>query len=195
MISRFASLDVRYRDRLAEILARTDVFSSAEVALALELFDETYATRSSAAEQAAVVREPTSHGPPAYEFLGAFDDDGQLVAYACYGATPSTDGTFDLYWIAVDDAVRGRGVGRQLLGEVESQLQTRGARLVVAETSSRSDYEPTRRFYDRRAYREVARVASFYAPGDDRLIYAKRLTSEKSSDQRPIPGDRSTRHE
>ncbi|CAA9354166.1 MAG: hypothetical protein AVDCRST_MAG40-3056, partial [uncultured Gemmatimonadaceae bacterium] len=37
------------------------------------------------------------------------------------------------------------------------------------------EYEATRRFYVARAYDEAARVGSFYAPGDDRVIYTKRV--------------------
>jgi hypothetical protein len=46
---------------------------------------------------------------------------------------------------------------------------------LVVETSSRSDYAPTRGFYGRRGYTEAARVREFYAPGDDRIIYTKRF--------------------
>jgi hypothetical protein len=70
---------------------------------------------------------------------------------------------------------------------VEQQLRTRAGRLLVAETSSRANYQATRRFYERRGYREVARVADFYAPADDRVIYAKRLTPKATSADRPPP--------
>ena len=98
-----------------------------------------------------------------------------MAGYACYGATPGTEGTFDLYWIAVDPSTQGRGAGTHLLGEVERRLRVGDERLLIAETSSRAAYEATRRFYERRGYSEQARVAAFYGPGDDRVIYAKRL--------------------
>jgi ribosomal protein S18 acetylase RimI-like enzyme len=157
---RFGALDPRHRARLAEILGATGVFSESELAVALEVFDETF--------QAA--------GSSSYEFLGLFDDVGALAGYACYGATPGTEGTFDLYWIALDPGAQGRGAGTHLLGEVEQRLRAEGGRLLIAETSSRPAYEPTRRFYERRGYHEAARVAEFYAPADDRVIYAKRLS-------------------
>jgi ribosomal protein S18 acetylase RimI-like enzyme len=154
MTFRFGALDSRHRDRLAEILAATGAFNADEVAVALELFDETF---------------------EGYEFLGLFADDDTLVGYACYGPTPGTNGTFDLYWIAVHPAAQGAGEGRRLLGEVERRLRGRGGRLLVGETSSRPAYAPTRRFYVARGYQEAARVADFDAPADDRVIYAKRL--------------------
>lgn len=112
---------------------------------------------------------------PDYSFLGAFTPDDELVGYACYGPTPGTDRAYDLYWIAVHPAAHGTGIGTLLLTEVERRLQRRHARMLVVETSSRSDYARTRGFYSRRGYAECARVREFYAPGDDRIIFTKRF--------------------
>jgi D-alanine-D-alanine ligase len=151
-----------HRTRLREILEATAVFTGEEVDVALELFDERGST-------------PNDTAAP-YEFLGAFDEDDELVGYACYGATPATDRTYDLYWIAVHPDVQGSGGGSALLDGVEQRLEAANARLVVVETSSRSDYARTRRFYERRGYDAAARLRDFYAPGDDRLIFTKRFT-------------------
>jgi hypothetical protein len=64
-------------------------------------------------------------------------------------------------------------------------VRARAGRLLVVETSSRGDYESTRHFYDARGYREAARVAAFYGPADDRVIYVKRLTPKAASADRP----------
>ncbi|HUF30074.1 MAG TPA: GNAT family N-acetyltransferase [Gemmatimonadaceae bacterium] len=114
---------------------------------------------------------------PSYSFLGAFTPDGELVGFACYGPTPGTDRTYDLYWIAVDPANGRAGIASLLIDEVERRLQGHAARMLVVETSSRSDYLPARGFYARRGYAEVARVAGFYAPDDDRIILTKRIHS------------------
>ncbi|MES2176266.1 MAG: GNAT family N-acetyltransferase [Gemmatimonadota bacterium] len=114
-----------------------------------------------------------------YEFLGAFGDDDTLLGYACFGPTPSTDGTYDLYWLAVHPDAHGHGVGRALVRAVEETLTARSVRMLVAETSSRADYENTRRFYTRAGYAEAARVRDFYRPADDRIIYTTRLTSRE----------------
>jgi ribosomal protein S18 acetylase RimI-like enzyme len=63
-----------------------------------------------------------------------------------------------------------------LLDEVERRLRQREARLLVVETSSRDDYNSTRRFYEGHGMTEAARLADFYAPGDARVVYVKRLT-------------------
>ena len=109
-----------------------------------------------------------------YEFIGAFEGD-RLQGYVCFGTTPSTDRTYDLYWIAVHPDAQRLGVGAALMSEVERLLWSRRARLVVIETSSREDYAPTRRFYAKRGYQETARLRDFYAPGDDRVVLTKRI--------------------
>jgi ribosomal protein S18 acetylase RimI-like enzyme len=151
---RLGGLQRTHRGRLREILDATAVFRPDEVMVALELFDEALSGD--------------------YEFLGGFEND-DLVAYACFGATPGTDRTFDLYWIAVHPSAQRHGSGSRLLSEVEQCLRARGARLLVAETSSRPDYDATRRFYEVRGYEEVARMRDYYAVGDDRVIYTKAL--------------------
>ena len=153
---KLAPLQRGHRERIREILEATDSFREEEIAVALELFDDTGTD---------------------YEFIGAFTPEGELTGYACYGATPGTDGTYDLYWIATHPEHQGTGGGSRLLDEVERRLNEREARLLVVETSARSDYESTRRFYERRGYREHARLGDFYALGDDRVIYAKRIMS------------------
>jgi hypothetical protein len=57
--------------------------------------------------------------------------------------------------------------------EIERRLVEKNARLLLIETSSRADYAPTRAFYERRGYRIVSVVPDFYAPGDDRVIFAR----------------------
>jgi GNAT superfamily N-acetyltransferase len=98
-----------------------------------------------------------------------------LAGFAIYGPTMGTDRTYDLYWIAVDRSAQGTGCGSVLLSEVERRLEALHARMLVIETSSRSDYAATRTFYLRRGYVEAARVREFYARHDDRIILTKRL--------------------
>jgi GNAT superfamily N-acetyltransferase len=164
------------RARISELLIATAAFSSEEVSVALELFDETFSEVCRPDSSAATEGPALSF--PDYEFVGAYDDQ-QLLGYACFGATPATEGTYDLYWLAVDPAAQGHGLGRALVQWVERELSGRGARLLVVETSSRPDYEHTRAFYARGGYAEAARVRDFYAPADDRIILTTRLTTRE----------------
>lgn len=145
-----------HRARLEQLTAATGLFRPDEVAIAVELLEESVA------------------GSEDYRFVGAFAGD-DLMGYACWGATPGTQGTWDLYWIVVDPARQGEGIGTQLLTEVEKRLTAEGCRLVVVETSSRADYAATRRFYERRGYTRAATIPGYYGPGDDLVIYLKDL--------------------
>jgi len=144
------------RAPLERLTRATGLFRPEEVALAVELLDESLA------------------GDDDYRFLGAYADD-DLVAYACWGPTPGTQGTYDLYWIVVAPTWQGKGIGTQLLDAVEKALTADGCRLLVVETSSRADYAPTRTFYERRGYAQAARLPGYYAPDDDLVIYLKDL--------------------
>ena len=86
-----------------------------------------------------------------------------------------TKGTFDLYWIAVDPARQGRGIGRELLRAAEEAILAEGGRLLLVETAGKPAYAPTRAAYLAWGYTEVARVPDFYEDGDDKIVYARRL--------------------
>jgi ribosomal protein S18 acetylase RimI-like enzyme len=179
MSAKLGALTKGHRNRIREILDATSVFRDDEVSVALELFDETFA--------AGPARAPYDPGDGVanYEFVGSFSREGQLVGYVCYGATPGTDRVYDLYWIAVHPEHQGEGDGTQLLDEVERRLRQREARLLVVETSSRDDYAPTRHFYETRGYGTAARLADYYAPGDDRVMYTKRFVESQLLHTRP----------
>jgi D-alanine-D-alanine ligase len=144
------------RGRIEEISRAVGIFRADEIAVALEVFDAGVA------------------GSPDYFALGA-EHDGRLAGWICWGPTPCTLGTFDLYWMAVDPALHGAGVGTALLHAMEARLAG-VARLVVVETAGRPDYAPTRAFYEARGYRAVSRIPDFYAPGDDQVVYVKSLS-------------------
>jgi GNAT superfamily N-acetyltransferase len=150
------------RGRIEEVSRAVGVFRADEIPVALEVFD------------GAVT------GSPDYLALGA-EMDGRLAGWICWGPTPCTLGTYDLYWMAVDPAHHGAGIGTALLTAMEQQLPGT-ARLVVVETAGRPDYAPTRGFYQARGYRAVSRIPDFYGPGDDQVVYVKRVGGPDSGD-------------
>jgi ribosomal protein S18 acetylase RimI-like enzyme len=145
------------REPLAALIRRIETFSQEEIQCAIELVD--------------LALTPNN---PDYTLLVA-DREGSIVGYVCYGATPMTEGTFDLYWIASDPAVRGQGVGASLIAGMEADMRRRGARVIRVETSATEAYGPTRGFYASMKYMEEARFRDFYKVGDDLIILAKRL--------------------
>ncbi len=156
---RLRPIERHHRERIRLILEQSEVFRYDEVLVGLELLD-------------VHLNQPSQSD---YYFIGAMDESDELVGYACYGPTPCTVGTWDLYWIVVDPGRQGAGIGTRLLEEVEGEVRRRLGRILLAETSSQPSYDGTRAFYARRGYRAVSRVEDFYAPGDDRVIFAKRF--------------------
>ncbi len=146
------------RARVEAMTRATQLFASKEIAVALDVFDASV---------------HTDQGPDPYQTLGAAVDD-RLVGWVCWGHTPGTFGTYDLYWIVVDPEAQARGIGSSLLQEMERRLAGH-ARLVVVETAGRPAYAPTRAFYEARGYHVAARLADYYAPGDDQVIFLKCL--------------------
>jgi ribosomal protein S18 acetylase RimI-like enzyme len=108
--------------------------------------------------------------PGDYRYLTAIDE-GRVVGFACYGPTPLTRGTFDLYWICVSRRQRRKGYGLALLRGVVRGVRLEGGRLIVLDTSARSDFAPTRAFYEAAGFRSSARVPGFYGPADDLVMF------------------------
>jgi ribosomal protein S18 acetylase RimI-like enzyme len=146
------------RGRIGDITRAVGLFREEEILVALEVFDE------------AVRNGPGN----TYRVLGA-EVDGRLAGWICWGPTPCTVGTYDLYWMAVDPRLQGTGIGTALMAEMERRLAGI-ARLIVVETAGRPDYAPTRAFYESRGYRVAATIPEFYAPGDDQVVFVTRVS-------------------
>ncbi|MBI4267834.1 MAG: GNAT family N-acetyltransferase [Chloroflexi bacterium] len=99
----------------------------------------------------------------------------KVTGYVCYGPTPLTEGTWDVYWIAVAPEKQGHGVGHTLISFAEDKIRKAEGRLVLIETSAKENYAKTRRFYRTQGYMPIACIPDFYAPGDDKLILQKKL--------------------
>jgi GNAT superfamily N-acetyltransferase len=160
--------------RVVGLTRSTGVFRDEEIAIAEEVVGE--AVKGIRADRANGADE-TDGGERPYYALGA-EVDGRVVGWICWGATPCTVATWDLYWMAVDPEMHGQGVGTALLEEMENRLSDK-ARLIVIDTSGRPDYAPTRAFYRARGYQTAAVVRDFYALGDDQVIFSKRLHRDR----------------
>jgi ribosomal protein S18 acetylase RimI-like enzyme len=100
---------------------------------------------------------------------------GEVLGYLCYGATPMTDTTADLYWIATDPAARGTGLGKALHAALVDVLSAEGRVWIRVETSSQDDYNGTVAFYERLGYETVSRIKDFYRAGDDLITMFYRV--------------------
>ena len=106
-----------------------------------------------------------------------YETSGRVHGFAYYAPTEMTDHTWHLYWIFVDKTTQAKGLGAKLMKHVEDDIRAAGGRVLVVETSSLSNYEPTRRFYLKLGYKHVATIPDFYADGDDMTVFWKRLNS------------------
>jgi GNAT superfamily N-acetyltransferase len=111
-----------------------------------------------------------------YLFLFAEERD-KIQGYTCYGPIPGTLNGFDLYWIAVEPTCWHRGIGRILLAETEKRVLALGGLRLYAETASNPQYKPTRDFYERNGFSLEGRLADYYAPHDDKMLYVKHLNT------------------
>ena len=121
-------------------------------------------------EEKDTVRELWDEQEKGYNFLVAREGE-RLLGYSCFGERALTEGTYDLFWIAVDPSARRLGAGKTLMRATESEVQKRGGRLLVVETSGLDKYESTRTFYDAAGYEKEAVIRDFYKPGDDLVIF------------------------
>ena len=144
--------------RVEALVARTGFFNAEEIAIARELVEET-------------LRKGRASG---YRFVLA-DAGDELAGYACFGPVPATASSYHLYWIAVAPAWQGRGLGRILLNRVCELTREAGGERLYAETSSRAMYAPTRGFYERTGFHEVAFFPEYFAPGDGKAVFEKRV--------------------
>jgi len=140
------------------LLERTEFFRPGELTIAAEVYDD------------AIAKGPEGD----YQsFVARLADE--TVGWICYGPTPCTIGTFDIYWLGVDPLSQRNGIGRALVEFAYDAIKNRGGRLVVVETSGNERYAPSRRFYEKMGLARAAQIADFYAVGDDKVIFTKRL--------------------
>ncbi|RJP78579.1 MAG: N-acetyltransferase [Desulfobacteraceae bacterium] len=144
--------------KIETLLAATGFFHSYEIDVAIELVNERLA-------------KGTDSG---YHFV-LYDIDGFLAGYACYGATPCTLSSYDIYWIAVHPDFQKRGIGKNIYDETELLIQKAHGTRIYVDTSQSEKYLPTRKFYEHIGFQQAALLEDFFAPGDGKIIYCKVL--------------------
>jgi ribosomal protein S18 acetylase RimI-like enzyme len=144
------------KQKVISFLAATDFFREGELKIAEEVFDD-------------AVKSGTGG-----EYLSyVAQQNSEIVGWICFGPTPCTVGTYDIYWIAVDPARQRSGLGSALVRFAEDKIKNSNGRMIVIETSGSNLYLPTRSFYNKLGYLQMASVDNFYAPGDGKVVYAK----------------------
>jgi ribosomal protein S18 acetylase RimI-like enzyme len=147
------------KSALMAILASTSEFKPAEIVVAEEVIE-------------CFLNEGCTSG---YRVWVAVEGTVNVIGYVCFGQTPLTEGTWDIYWIAVAGTWRGRSVGRALLQHAEAEIRDGDGRMILVETSSKPEYQQAMIFYGRMGYLPVSVITDFYAPGDSKITLQKLL--------------------
>jgi ribosomal protein S18 acetylase RimI-like enzyme len=141
-----------------EIVKATNFFNSEEIDVAEEL-----------------VLDRLKWGDSSGYYFVFGEIGSKVIAYCCYGPILGTESSFDLFWIAVHPDFKGKGIGKKILFKSEDLMRDMGCVKVYAETSTQDLYIPTTIFYESSGYIKEAVIKDFYAEGDSKAIYVKRL--------------------
>jgi GNAT superfamily N-acetyltransferase len=151
-------VEPRDPQRVRRLAESTGFFSRSEVGIAEKL-----------------VAEGLAQGPAGGYHFVFVEVNGHLAGYACYGPVPMTASAFDLYGVVVAPDCQGKGIGRMILQEAERRIRRAGGETFYAETPGRHPYEGVRAFYERMGFRVASVLEDFYAPGDGKVIFSKKL--------------------
>jgi len=153
--------EIMDRPEIQSVLINTDYFTVQEIEIAMELVDIYLCNKNQ----------------QDYKLYTAVAESKIVAGYICFGKIPLTQGTYDIYWVAVSPEYQGRGIGTLLLNKAEDTIIKLHGNLICIETSSSKKYDSTRRFYKKRGYILESRIRDFYRPGDDRLLFIKYTNS------------------
>lgn len=103
------------------------------------------------------------------------EENGKMIGFICFGFDSCTQYTYLLYWMAVHNDYRSKGIGKVLLQKFEEYVKSHGGKKICGETSGRELYKPTREFYVRNGYRLAAEIPDYYSKGDSRVTIVKDL--------------------
>jgi GNAT superfamily N-acetyltransferase len=148
-------------DAVEEIVRSSELFSEAEIDLAIDLVSERRRRGESSAHRFLLAERK--------------QPERRTVGFLCYGEIPGTVGSYQIHWIQAHHDERGTGLRGWLLESCERRIAEGGGRRVYVESSERDQFRPMREFYSSHGYRIEARLDDFYAPGDAKLIFLKSL--------------------
>jgi ribosomal protein S18 acetylase RimI-like enzyme len=143
---------------VTHILKSTGLFKPQEIEVAVDLVE---------------VRLKNGEGC-GYQFL-FLEIEGRSVAFGCYGEIPCTSKNYSLYWIAVENNYRGKGLGQNLLEKIESDIKSHSGRGIYVETSTKEQFAASIAFYEKCDYQLQAVIDGFYDLNNHKAIHYKKL--------------------
>ncbi|WP_224813591.1 GNAT family N-acetyltransferase [Hasllibacter sp. MH4015] len=103
-------------------------------------------------------------------------DHGTLIAGAAYLTRDGiNEDVFNLLFIAVAGAFRGRGGGAALISAAEDAAKADGGRLLLIGRSDGAEQSRARAVYRAAGYVQQGKIADYYAAGLAKVIFAKAL--------------------
>ena len=149
---------MRDRRKVKDLLRTAENFSNDEIETAIELLEDSLSNP--------------------YEYMCLITENirlDRITGFICFGKTPMTDRTFDIYWLTVSPDNRRKGHGAMLFEAAQTLISESKARMLVAETSSRGDYASARKFYLKQGCIEAAHIPDYYKKGEDLVVFTKIL--------------------
>ncbi|MBI1212548.1 MAG: GNAT family N-acetyltransferase [Alphaproteobacteria bacterium] len=159
-------LAVAYRDEITmddwpgvrTVAEETGVFTEREVEIVRELMVDT-------------IERPTWNN---YRFWVA-QADRVIAGFTCVSPIHTTPDRYEIYWIAVHPEFHGHGIASRLVDLAIARVRKQGGRKLYVETSTRSIYEPARKFYLAAGFVLEGTLPDYYADDDGKAIFARRL--------------------
>ncbi|MEW6348140.1 MAG: GNAT family N-acetyltransferase [Thermodesulfobacteriota bacterium] len=108
-------------------------------------------------------------------------EHGKVVGVTGCRPIEVSDNSYWLSWTYLAQEARGRGLGRAMLDQLMADLTEQGARKLFVNTSDYAEpdedplYEDAHKLYEALGFRLELSYKDYYAPGESRLTYARRL--------------------
>lgn len=167
------------RNKIERILSSQVNFSKEEVEAGMEVIDDCLEQDQEDFDSGIYFEtfvDVNSEVDPAAMGAGVYIESEVINGFVMICKRPLTDGTFDLYWIAVNPEIHSKGIGTKLIQYAEQHIRTKhNGKLIVLETSGRPGYIKERAFYEKNGYQIFADIKDFYHEGDSLVIFGKYL--------------------
>jgi len=119
--------------------------------------------------------EPFLNHPENRDHWFVHEEPGHgVVGFGYLRLEPLTEGTWNLLAIAVRTQLQGEGIGRSMMAYVEDLLSSES--VLIVETSGTDEFAATREFYLKCGYIREATIRDYWARGDDKIVFWKRIS-------------------
>lgn len=158
-----------------ESMVRAALSTDREVVVALATSSGLFPPEG--AEEVAAIFDSSLNGDDPDAVWSVITTGVDVVGVSYLGPEQMANGTWNLFFLAVDSGRRGSGLGGQLVAAAELAVRQRGGRVLLIETSGQDGFARQRAFYSRLGYTLEARIRDFYDHGDDKVVFWKAVSS------------------